>query len=77
MTKLRDYIKAANSAHTDLCLFDTIRPMVEGGGFSPGSQADQFVIVKACNRATQKCLDRYDRAMARAGAPYPERKRTP
>lgn len=58
----KDWLEEAKKNHTDLCLFDTIASMVEGGGFSSNSQVEQFAIVATCKRAIQKCLARMDRA---------------
>lgn len=75
MAQLREHIREANAAHTDLNIFAAVVALLEGGLVSSGAQPDDFKIIKLAQQAQARCLRRYDDAMARAGAPYPQRKK--
>lgn len=58
-----DWAVEAARHHTDLCLFETIISMIEGGGFSSASEVEQFNVISVCRRGAQKSLARHDRAL--------------
>lgn len=60
----RFLIKAVTEAHTDLTVFAAIVAILEGGTVSARAQPDDFKVIALCQRAQQKCLRRYDRAVA-------------
>lgn len=66
-TEKGEFIKAAAKAHSDLNIFAAVVAMLEGGTLSSDVQAIEFQIIAICQRAQQKCLARYDRAVAKAG----------
>ena len=58
-------IKEAATAHTDLNIFAAVQALMERSLLSTESHADEQHIVAICLRAQQKCLKRYDRAVAK------------
>lgn len=69
--ELRDRIHEAAEAHTDLNMFYACISLMEGGHVSAAAHPDQVRLVALCRKAAEKCLRRYDRAVARTGAtPY-------
>lgn len=59
-----EYVKAAVEAHADLNIFAAVVAMLEGGTVSARAQPDDFKVIALCQRAQQRCLRRYDRALA-------------
>lgn len=68
--KQKELIKAAVEAHADLNIFAAVVAILEGGTVSASAQPDDFKVIALCNSAQQKCLRRYDRAIAALGHPY-------
>lgn len=69
----RALIKTAAEAYADLNIFAACVAILEGGTVSADAQPDDFKVIALCLKAQQRCLKRYDRAMAALGAPYPEK----
>ena len=61
-----EHIKDAAEAHSDLNTLYAIIALCEGGLFSSQSYAVETRIREACLKASGRCLDRYDRAVAAA-----------
>lgn len=68
MTKLSDNIIAAAKARSDLNLFASIVVLLESGLNHSPTHAAAERIISIAKREQQKCLQRYDSAMAKAGA---------
>jgi hypothetical protein len=62
---LADHAKAAAKAHTDLNVFYGVIALMEGGLMSADSQSDVQRLIASCQRASAKCLARYDAALLR------------
>lgn len=63
-------IRDAVEAHADLNVFAAVVALLEGGIVSAGAQPDDFKIIAMAQRAQQRCLARYDRAMNALGHPF-------
>ncbi len=59
-----DLAEEVAKAHTDLNIFAAIEATLEGGIVSADVQPDDFAIIRICQRAQQRCLRRYDNALA-------------
>ena len=59
-------VKAAARAHSDLHVFAAVMALMESSLVSADSFAAEERIVKICRAEQQKCLARYDRAVAMA-----------
>lgn len=68
---LSDHIKAASKAHADLNTFAAIVALLESGLNSSDTEKAAQRIIKLAQDEQGRCLQRMDRAMAKAGAPYP------
>lgn len=71
MNELRKHITDATEAHSDLNLFASIVALLESGLNHSPTYAAAERIISICKREQDKCLRRFDAAMAKAGAPYP------
>lgn len=60
-----DYAKEAARAHTELCLFATVVTIMEGGNIKAKSQAAAQEIITLAQEEQQRCLHRYDVAIAK------------
>lgn len=63
---LKDYMDDAAKARSDLNIFYGVVALLEGGTISSDSHGPQEQIIKLCKRASEKCLQRMDDAMADA-----------
>lgn len=68
----KDHIEAAAKAHTDLNLLHAIIALCEHSLFSTDCHGVERHIVKYCMAEGDKCLRRYDEAMALAQLNYGE-----
>lgn len=59
----------AARAHTDLNIFAAVVSLLEGGHVSSDVQPFDFRIIRLAQQAQQRCLKRYDDAVARANSP--------
>lgn len=66
----KQLIKEAVEARSDLNIFAAVVAILEGSTVSADAQPDDFRIIGMCQRAQQKCLRRYDRALEALGEPY-------
>lgn len=66
----KQLVKDAVYAHADLNAFAAVVALLEGGIVSADAQPDDFKIIAMAQRAQQRCLSRYDRAMNALGMPY-------
>lgn len=66
----KQLIRDAVEAHSDLNIFASVVAALEGGTLSGAAQPDDFKIIAIAQRAQQRCLVRYDRAMNALGHPY-------
>lgn len=66
----KQLVQDAVEAHSDLNVFAAVVSMLEGGTVSSSAQPDDFKIIAQCERAQQRCLVRYDAALAALGIPY-------
>lgn len=60
----KQYIEEAAYAHTDMALFDTIHELLQGA--TSDSLGAVSHIQRACRAEIQRCLTRYDAAVAAA-----------
>lgn len=60
--------KVAAKAHTDLNIFAAVQSLMESSLVSSDSHADEARIVSLARAAQQRCLKRYDNAMAALAA---------
>ena len=63
-----DLAKAAARAHCDLNIFYAVIALMEGSFVSSECFGAEARIVAICKAEAQKCLHRYDRALARLPA---------
>ena len=61
----RDYAKEAARAHTDLNIFHAVINLMDGGFVSAPAGPDAQRIVRLCRDAAERCLRRYDAALAK------------
>jgi hypothetical protein len=60
----KELLKQATEAHTDLNVFYGVISLMEGGLLGPDSYEDAERIIAICKSTSQKCLRRYDKAVA-------------
>jgi len=61
----RDHAKDAAKALSDLNMFTAIQVLCESSLISADAFSDEERINKVCRAAIQRCLRRYDRALAK------------
>lgn len=59
-----DWLNEMTAAASDLNMFEAVKAIMESGAMSADVQPADFNIIELCQKAQQKCLRRYDRALA-------------
>lgn len=62
----KDHIQAANRAHTQLCLFEAVVRILEGGDIKSESHMAASMVINMCKEHQGHLLKLYDAAMAAA-----------
>lgn len=64
-SKRQQALEEAAAAHTDLNIFAAVIAMMENSLLSVACQQREFQIIRICKSEQEKCLRRYDAAIAK------------